>query len=82
MNTAQKTILFVLTYFLIQMGPMVILAVTNWFVDPQHVWLCMMPDVLFYGWNIAWAFLALGFTNEFWVRRWKYSEPWIAGGAK
>ena len=72
MSTAQKTIRYVLTYLSVAMAPWIALVVVNHFVDPQHVWLCMMPDVLFYGWAFAWAFLALGFTNEFYARRWKF----------
>ena len=76
MNTAQKTITFVLTYLSIAMSPTMGIVAANYFIDPDNVWLCMVPDILFYGWSIGWAFLALGLTNKFCVQR------WIAGGAK
>tara|TARA_R100000008_G_scaffold28095_1_gene15570 strand:+ start:1308 stop:1538 length:231 start_codon:yes stop_codon:yes gene_type:complete len=75
-STIQRATLFAFTYLALAMAPTIAVVVVNHFVDPHHVWLCMMPDFLFYGWNIGWAFLSLGFTNKF------YTQQWIAGGAR
>ena len=75
MSTIQKAVLFAFTYLTLALSPTMVLVVTNYFIDPDNVWLCMVPDFLFYGWSIGWAFLSLGFTNKF------YTQSWIAGGA-
>ena len=76
MSTIQKATLFAFTYLTLAMAPAIAMVSVNSFVDPYNSWICELPASIFYGWNIGWAFLSLGFTNKF------YTQRWTTGGAR